>query len=149
MIPMQIQNVLNSVKRTFLGEENQRSLFIYNQNAPGSPKLNQLANKAVCSSIVRMEWSLSFRPCETHHQAQQVTKHGNGRSNNPSNNPQCHTDPNPGTYSNKVTFMHAIGAGEDTRIYRFARDMAVDDAGNEDLRLLTGKFQTKQSLTIG
>lgn len=45
--PMQIHNVLNSVKRIFLGDENQRFLFIYNQKAPGRPKLNQLANKAV------------------------------------------------------------------------------------------------------
>ena len=65
IIPRQIHNVLNRVKRIFLGDENQRSLFIYNQKAPGSPKLNQLANKAVWSNIVSIEPVAMFRGYES------------------------------------------------------------------------------------
>lgn len=36
------------VRRIFLGEENQRPLFIYSQNIPLRPKVNQLAKREVC-----------------------------------------------------------------------------------------------------
>lgn len=47
IIPIHVQVRLTKVKRIFLGEENHNPLFIYNQNIPGRPKLNQLAKSAV------------------------------------------------------------------------------------------------------
>lgn len=55
--PIQIQITLTIVRRIFLGEENHSPLFMYNQKAPGRPKLNQLANNAVFSQSVRNIYS--------------------------------------------------------------------------------------------
>jgi hypothetical protein len=46
-MPTQIAKALRSVTAIFLGEENHNPLFMWSQNIPVNPKVNQLPNKAV------------------------------------------------------------------------------------------------------
>jgi hypothetical protein len=46
-MPTQIAKVFRSVKAIFLSEENHNPLFMWSQNMPVNPKVNQLPKRAV------------------------------------------------------------------------------------------------------
>lgn len=68
-------------------------------------------------------------------QTQQITEDGNGIGNNPGNNPASKTNAYPGTNGNQVTLLHAVGASEHAHVDVLQTDVAVDDAGTDNLRM--------------
>ena len=141
--------VLKKSRRIFLGEENHSPLLRYSQKIPGRPKLNQLANNAVYWYGVskKRSWGLHVRP--TYHQTEKITEHRDCRRNNPGNNPESHSNANPGPNGHQVSLVHAIASGKNTGVDGLAGNMAVDDTGNDDLgslaSLQVNSFQTTYS----
>lgn len=69
-----------------------------------------------------------------HHQAKKIAKHRNRLGDDPSDNPERQSDPDPGSHSRKIPLVYAIGASKDTGVDGFAGDVAADDAGDDDLK---------------
>lgn len=69
----------------------------------------------------------------TYDQTQEVVKHRNRRSDNPSNNPDAERDGNPGPNGDHIFLVHAICTREQTDVNRFTGDVALNDTGNDDL----------------
>lgn len=67
-------------------------------------------------------------------QAEQVTEHGNGRGNNPRQDPQPESNTDPRSRGDPIALVHAVCTLEDTQVDILERDVAVDDTGDDDSR---------------
>lgn len=58
IIPTQIQPALRIARQIFLPEDDHKPLFIYSQNMPGIPKVNQLAKTATYQVVSPQFWRM-------------------------------------------------------------------------------------------
>jgi hypothetical protein len=66
-------------------------------------------------------------------QTQQVTKDRNSIGNDPGDNPASEGNGNPGANGYHITLVHAVGSSEHADVDVLETDVAVDDAGTDDL----------------
>lgn len=67
-------------------------------------------------------------------QTEQITEHRNGGGNNPRHNPQREGNTNPRSGGDPVALVQTVCTLENTQVYIFERDMAVDHTGDDDSR---------------
>lgn len=73
---------------------------------------------------------------ETYDQTQKVAENRNSLCDNPRNDPEAESDCDPGADGDPVTFVHAIGAAEESYVYVFEGNVSVDDSCDDDLGIL-------------
>lgn len=72
----------------------------------------------------------------TYNQAQKIAENRNGRSDDPSYDPETQTDADPRADGNPVALVHAVCSTEDTDVDVLECDVTVDDTGDDDLVML-------------
>lgn len=84
---------------------------------------------------MRCSKGLTSKPTseERRDQTQQVIENRNRLGDNPRKQPHNRSDRNPGAGCDPVALVYAIAVAEDTDVDVLARDVAVDDAGDDNL----------------
>lgn len=71
-------------------------------------------------------------------QTEQVAEDGDGLGDDPGEDPEEETDADPGADGDPVALVHAVGSAKDADVDVLEGDVAVDDAGDDDLRDIEG-----------